>query len=265
MAYPQIGLALALLFSLVDPPTASALDTSATGPYARALRAHTLSTPALAGTEVDYEALRESDLWREVMSDLERTPPASLETRAQKLAFWINAYNIYAIDMVVQQGPVASIRDIGSFFRPVWNRTVGRIGDKARSLYEIENEILRPMDEPRLHGAIVCASLSCPPLRRTPYDAASLDAQLDEQMRRWLSDPRKGVNLDRENERLGLSRIFDWHARDFFEAGGTLRFIGPFLEPEDRAWLAQQGGDAKVYFLPYDWALNGVATAGNKN
>jgi hypothetical protein len=87
----------------------------------------------------------------------------------------------------VRHPGIASIRDIGSLLRPVWNREAGRVGRRARSLGEIEHEILRPLGDPRIHGAIVCASVSCPPLRREPFAAARLDAQLDDQMRRWLA------------------------------------------------------------------------------
>jgi hypothetical protein len=86
--------------------------------------------------------------------------------------------------------PIDSIRSIGSFFSPVWKKTAGEIGGRSYTLYEIEHEILRPMGEPRIHAAIVCASLSCPPLRREPYRAAELEAQLEDNVRRWLADPR---------------------------------------------------------------------------
>ena len=253
------GLALAL------PGPLLALDTSATGPWARALREHTVATRGLAGTEVDYKTLRGSAVWREVVADLERTPLASLETRSQKLAFWINAYNIAAIDLVVQQGPVESIRDIGNFFFPVWKRDAVQIGGKARSLDEIEHDILRSLDDPRIHGAIVCASLSCPDLRRTPYRADPIDRQLDEQMRTWLANPEKGARIDRANDRIALSRVFDWFASDFEHAGGTLSFVGPFLSPGDRAWLARNRRTVRVRFLSYDWDLNRVATTPREN
>ena len=261
---PWRAILLASLASFL-PALALGLDTTPAGPYATVLREHTKATDDLAGTRVDYGALVRNPLWQRVIADLEKTPLDSLRTREENLAFWINAYNIYAIDWMVRNHPVQSIRDIGNFFRPVWKRTVGRIGGSDRSLDEIEHAILRPLGEPRVHGAIVCASLSCPPLRRTPFEAASLGAQLDEQMRVWLENPRKGAAFDRTARRLGLSRIFDWFAADFVAAGGTLRFIGPYLAPDDRAWLASHPDDVTIYFLPYDWASNGVATTGKEN
>jgi len=257
--------ALFACLALAVPGPLFALDTSSGGPWARALREHTVSTRGLAGTEVDYKALRSSAVWPEVIADLERTPLASLETRSQKLAFWINAYNIAAVDLVVKHGPVQSIRDIGNFFFPVWKRDAVRIGGNARSLDEIEHDILRKLDDPRIHGALVCASLSCPDLRRTPFEAGRIGAQLDEQMRTWLANPEKGARIDGEGERIALSRVFDWFAGDFEPAGGILRFVGPFLSPDDRAWLAQIRRTVGVRFLPYDWDLNRVATTPREN
>ena len=112
------------------------------------------------------------------------------------------------------------------------------------------------MGEPRIHAAIVCASVSCPSLAREPYHAESLDAELDAALERWLADPRKGSRLDAERGVLVLSPIFDWFADDFAAAGGVLPFVAPHLPEATRAWLTQHGGRARLEFFDYDWSLN---------
>jgi hypothetical protein len=226
--------------------------------YARVLAAHTRAVPDTAGVRVDYAALRGSADWRAVVASLAASDPTRLASREERIAFWIDAYNVLAIDLVVQGGPVASIRDLGSLLRPVWKREAGRIGGRAYTLDEIEHGILRKAGEPRIHAAIVCASVSCPSLAREPFRAATLDAQLAAALRRFLADPRKGARLDPERGVLTLSPIFDWFADDFAPAGGALAFVRPSLPEATRAWLAQHEGRVALDWFDYDWSLNGL-------
>jgi hypothetical protein len=208
----------------------------------------------VASTRVDYAALQGSADWERLLASLRGTDPARLATRAERLAFWINAYNVLAIEVVRRHYPVESIRDVGNLLRPVWKRPAGEIGGRPYTLDEIEHAILRPLGEPRIHGAIVCASLSCPPLRREPYRAADLDAQLDDNVRRWLADPRKGARLERAAGTLWLSPIFDWFAEDF--GGDVLGFVARHLAQDDAAWVRAERGSLRVRRLDYDWGLN---------
>ena len=201
---------------------AAALDRAL---YGELLERHTRAVTDTAGTRVDYGALRGDPDWRRLVGTLEASDPAELADREARLAFWIDAYNVLAIDWIVREGPVESIRDLGNFLFPVWKKTAGRIGGREVSLHEIEHETLRPMGEPRIHFAIVCASTSCPSLRREPFRAAALDRQLDEQTRAFLADPRKGMALDRDARRLALSKIFDWFEEDFGGRDGVLDFV----------------------------------------
>jgi hypothetical protein len=246
--------AVAALLALTAQPSI-AFDP---GGYGRILEAHTQEVSDTAGVRVDYEALRGSSGWRSVVASLAASDPSALTTRSARLAFWINAYNVLAIDLVTRNWPVASIRDIGSFLRPVWKREAGRIGGRAYSLDEIEHGILRPLGEPRIHAAIVCASVSCPSLARTPYRATELDAQLDASLARWLADPRKGSRLDAGAGVLRLSAIFQWFADDFDAAGGVLPYLTPHLPEATRRWLAAHGGKAELAYFAYDWSLNAL-------
>jgi hypothetical protein len=227
--------------------------------YARLLAEHTVATSDTAGTRVDYRALGRSAAWEKLVFQLGRARPERVQDRRETLAFWINAYNILAIQTVLEGYPVESIRDIGSFLRPVWKREAGRVAGQPITLHTIEHEILRKLGEPRIHAAIVCASTSCPSLSRTPYTAVEVDAQLDAAVRNWLASPTKGVRIDRAGKDVRLSRIFDWFEDDFAAEGGVLGFVAAHLPEDDGAWLRAHRDDVDVEYFDYDWTLNDVS------
>ena len=226
--------------------------------YGRLLQRFTREVTDTAGVRVDYRGLARAPAWKRLIANLENTDPTDLASREAKLAYWINVYNILAIDLVVQYDPDESIRDIGSFLRPVWNRRAGTIAGRDYSLGEIEHEILRPLNEPRIHTAIVCASVSCPTLRREPWTAAGLDGQLDSGLRRFLGNPDKGARFDQAGGRLWLSRIFDWFAEDFESRGSVRTYLVPYLPDAAGSWLRGDGADARLRYLDYDWKLNAL-------
>jgi len=248
---------LALCLGLAASPALAALDTPL---YTALLERHTRAVDDLARVRVDYTGLRADPDWKRLVASLATADPAGFASRAERIAFWANAYNILAIDLVIAHYPVASIRDIGSLFRPVWKQPAGVVGGRSYSLDQIEHGIVRPLGDPRSHVAVVCASLSCPPLLREPWRADRLDAQLDAALRRWLADPRKGARIDRARSRVALSRIFDWFEEDFEPAGGALAFVAAYLPSDDAAWLRAQGSRVSVDYLDYDWRLNDLAT-----
>jgi hypothetical protein len=209
-----------------------------------------------AGVRVDYAGLRAEARWPALLAGLAAAEPPPEARRAERLAFWIDAYNVLAIDVVVKHYPVASIRDVGSLLRPVWGRPAGTVGGRTVSLGEIEHEILRPMGEPRIHAAIVCASTSCPSLRREAFRGSRLDAQLEDALRAFLADPRKGSRLDARAGVLYLSPIFDWFAEDFEPFGGVRAYLAPRLPAEAARALAERGDALRLRYLDYDWALN---------
>jgi len=195
---------------------------------------------------VDYAGLRADPRLTEAIAAAENFSTSRLATREERLAFLINAYNLYALALVARHWPLESIKDIGSLLRPVWKRPAGRLDGKSVSLDELEHARLRTLGEPRIHFAIVCASVSCPDLRPEPYTAATLDAQLDDQVKVFLANPAKG--LRREGNTLRVSRIFDWFEDDFDAAGGVTAFIAGYLP-------LPRGVDVDAA-LPYDWSVN---------
>ena len=114
------------------------------------------------------------------------------------------------------------------------------------SLDELEHDILRKLGEPRIHFAIVCASVSCPDLRREPYTAALLEVQLEEQVRGFLANEAKGLRL--EGRQARVSKIFDWFAEDFSGVGGVAAFI--------RRYRPLPAAVAVEADLDYDWSVN---------
>jgi len=196
---------------------------------------------------VDYHEIKASPLLRKAVAKIEAFKPSELSSKEERLAFYINAYNIYAIKMVVDHLPLKSIKDVGSFFSSVWKKDIGRIDGQVISLDEIEHDILRPMGEPRIHMAIVCASVSCPDLRQEPYTAKNLSHQLDDQSKSFLRNAKKGLNVN--GNELYISKIFDWFEDDFDAVGGVKQFVlshRQSLHPNVKI---------KSY-LPYDWNLN---------
>jgi len=259
------GLACALLTIAFGAPGSAAPTATSrlagfdVDAFAEILRAHTRAVDDVAGTRVDYAALRESEALRRVVASLERARPSSLAgDRAATLAFWINAYNVLAIDLVAKHWPVGSIRDLGSFFSPVWDREVVTIEGRALSLGAIEHEILRPIGDPRIHAAIVCASTSCPSLAREPYRADTIDAQLSAAMRRFLEDSRKGLAIDRDALEVRTSKIFSWFEDDFASAGGPLLAIADSLGGEAGDWLRTNARRVDVDHFDYDWTVNAL-------
>ena len=204
---------------------------------------------------VNYKNLKSDEKFKKLISKLNSARENSLKTRDEKLAFWINTYNILATKMVADRFPIKSIKDAGSIFSPVWKKIAGHVAGQERTLNEIEHEILRKMDEPRIHVAIVCASVSCPDLRLEVFKAGSLNEQLNDQMKQFLQSPEKGMRIDKSSNRVYLSLIFKWFKEDFESRGGVLKFISNYVSPEVIKELVDSRID--VSYLDYNWGING--------
>ncbi len=203
---------------------------------------------------VDYKKLAKDPAYTKLIKDLEKATLSTLKTKYEKLAFWINVYNIMAAKMVLDNYPVKSIKDAGSLFTAVWKKPVGVVAGKQRTLNEIEHEILRKMGEPRIHVAIVCASVSCPDLRKEAYSADKLNSQLDDQMKQFLANSKKGLRVDAKKGRIYLSSIFKWFEEDFEPKGGVRTFIAPYSPETLQASV--KNDQLRVSYLDYDWGLN---------
>lgn len=204
---------------------------------------------------VDYPSLKKDPLFSDLASRLKSYPLESLDSEKSKLTFWINVYNVLAAKMITDHYPIESIKDAGSLFKSVWKQPAGKVGGKERTLNDIEHEILRKMNEPRIHVAIVCASVSCPDLRLEAFTVEKLNEQLDDQMRKFLQSREKGMKLDEKNNRVYLSSIFKWFKADFDDKGGVLRYISQYVPEDEKKVL--NNSKLKVSYMDYNWKING--------
>ncbi len=198
---------------------------------------------------VDYQALKANGKLEAAYQQITHFPTKNLANKDEKLAFYINAYNILALKTVVGHWPLDSIKDVGNLISPVWGKTAGSIDGNNVSLDDIENKTLRPLGEPRIHFAIVCASVSCPDLRDTPYTAAKINSQLDEQAKKFLANADKGLHVDKE--RIHVSKLFDWFGKDFKALGGVEAFIRQYRTDLPKLPIKED--------INYDWDVNGIS------
>ena len=166
---------------------------------------------------------------------------------AEQIAFLTNIYNAETLQYIIDNYPLDSIKDLGGLLSSPWGKkNVILFGEKT-TLNSIEHEILRQdYDEPRIHFALVCAAISCPPLRREAYTGARLDAQLDDQARTFLAESSKNRI---EGDTVYLSSIFDWYGKDFGKGDEALKKA---LNP----WFKADISDKKIEYTDYDWSLN---------
>jgi len=247
----------ALAPALVATPAAGEGDA-----YARLLATH-IRPGVISGIRlhaVDYRAVKADPDYAGALADLAAARPDA-RPEPDQFAFWVNAYNLLAIKAVLDQYPVSSIRDGGSLFQSIWKKPVGTVDGREYSLDDIEHGILRKrFREPRVHFAIVCASLSCPDLRREPYRGATLGAQLDAAARGFLENPTKGLVPGTDGRSARVSSIFKWFRDDFGGAGGVAAFIKARAGPAVAARLTGLT-DAGLTYLDYDWSLNDTVRA----
>ncbi len=225
----------------------------------------TLLKAHMVGSKVKYAALKEDradlDLY---VKDLGTVTLAEFDkwSRGDKYAFWINAYNAFTVQLIVDHYPLKSITDIKKDGKDAWNSPLAPLGHlapklkRARlTLNDIENEILRPTyKDPRIHAAVNCAAISCPPLAPEAFRAEDLEKQLNRQTDAWLADKTRN-QFDKKDGRVKLSKIFEWYADDFKLGGrGPAMWLAKNAPREHREWLAT--GDVKVEYLEYDWKLN---------
>lgn len=199
---------------------------------------------------VDYEGfIRDSTSFADYLTLLSEHPPGKNWSEAEKLAYWINAYNAFTVRLILDHYPLKSIKDIGDglpMINSPWDIKFFKIGKTPFDLNTIEHEILRKQfEEPRIHFAINCASFSCPKLRNEAFTAQHLDFQLDDQIRNFLSNPDKNRFTTEKNS---LSKIFNWFSSDFTQQTDLLGFIQLYKPDLNR--------ELQMEYMEYNWALN---------
>lgn len=179
-------------------------------------------------------------------------PDRNTWTKNQQLAYWINAYNAFTVKLIVDNYPVKSIRDLGPalkipMIKDVWHYKFFKIGGIESSLDEIEHSILRKeFDEPRIHFAINCASVSCPPLLNEAFVAEKIESQLTKVTTSFINDSsRNKITSDQAQ----ISSIFSWFKGDFIKKGTLIDFLNTYSKVKLKS-------SAKISHLDYNWNLN---------
>ncbi len=197
---------------------------------------------------VNYDDLKSNrnslDMYLESLSEVtEREFNAWNENN--QLSYLINLYNAATLQLIVDNYPVDSIRDIGNIFRGPWDQKVVSLFGEMITLDNLEHDIIRvDYDEPRIHMVLVCAAIGCPPLVSEAYEGSTLIEQMDTQSHAYLHS-EKGFVLDREKGTVYLSSIFKWYGDDFDSVKGFAeQYSGENLDGLSIKWL------------DYDWSLN---------
>jgi hypothetical protein len=220
-------------------------------------------------SRVDYAGFaKDHAQLKAVLDDYSKVTRAEFDSwsKPQQQAFLINAYNAFTVELILTRYPdLKSIRDLGSFVSKPWSKKFFKLFGQDSYLDFIEHEMLRKegvYDDPRVHVGVVCASIGCPMLRNEAFTAERLDAQMEDGMRRFLSDHTRN-RYNPQTKKLEMSRIFDWYGKDFEKGhqgytsvkATAARYADLLADrPEDRAAVRDQKAD--VVFLDYDWSLN---------
>jgi hypothetical protein len=206
---------------------------------------HTLLQKHVNSTgKVDYKGFQKDraalDAYLKLLSD---NPPQNNWSRDEKMAYWINAYNAFTIDLIADHYPLKSIMDLDG--GKTWDVPRITLGGKKYSLNQIENDILRPQfQDARIHFVINCAARSCPPLWNQAFTAKNLSSALDQRTRTFINDPQYNTL---KGKTPAVSKIFEWYAADFGDLRTFLNRYGKVKIPEG----------AKIGFQEYDWGVNG--------
>jgi hypothetical protein len=175
------------------------------------------------------------------LNEFVKKHPNELWTKNETLAYWINAYNAFTIKLIIDNYPVKSINDISQ----PWDKKFIPINGKSISLNYIEHEILRKMNEPRIHFAINCASISCPKLLNEAYVPETLDGQLDNAAKEFINSNKNKLT----SGNIKISKIFKWFKKDFETNGSIIDFINNYSE-------IKLSSKEKIGYLDYNWSLN---------
>jgi hypothetical protein len=241
-----------VLASFITAPNTTTRNTAA--PVDHTAFDALLKKHVTAKGRVSYTGFKADEkAFNQYLESLSKNAPIDQLSKNEQMAYWINAYNAYTIRLILDNYPLESIKDIGPknqipFVNTPWAKKFFTIGGTKMSLDNIEHGTLRKkFNDPRIHFALVCASISCPPLRNEAYTAAKLDAQLDDQGRDFLNDPTKNkVGKDKAE----LSNYFNWYKGDWKQNGqSVVKWVNKYA-------TTKMTDNTDVSFLDYNWKLN---------
>ena len=193
---------------------------------------------------VDYEGFKnDQEQLTTYLTALSSNPPNEEWKVQELLAYYINLYNAYTVDLIVKNYPVKSIKDING----AWTKAIVPVGNRTMSLGGIENGVLRKMDEPRIHFAINCASISCPKLMNKAYTPTAINEQLDEAASEFINSDKNMISPTS----VKLSHIFKWYEKDYKtpSVNSVIEYINQYSDTKINK-------NATIEYLDYDWNLN---------
>lgn len=259
-------LLLLLALSLGNTSFAGEFDHNYTA-WNSLLAKHVKWLPDNKQTAVDYAGFqKDRQALKTVLNDWSSVSQADFNgfSKNQQMAFLINAYNGFTIELILTKYPkIKSIKEIGGVFSSPWKQEFFTLLGQKHHLDWIEHEQLRPKyKEPRVHAAVNCASIGCPALRNEAFTATKLNAQLDDSMRRFLSDPSRNRV---KNGELQVSPIFKWFAEDFEKGHQGFKEVKDVfakwakdMDPTPEIVDKIASKSLPVTYTEYDWSLNDI-------
>ncbi|CAM1359159.1 conserved hypothetical protein [Tenacibaculum sediminilitoris] len=198
---------------------------------------------------VNYQGFKTDEAQLQVyLNHLTSTKPQKSWSVAKTKAFWVNAYNAYTIQLILDNYPLKSIMNIKKNGKNAWEIPFAKVGGKTYTLNQIEHEILRKKySDPKIHVAVNCASGSCPQLPNCAFTEKNYESKTTLLMKRFINDSSR--NKISENK-VQLSKIFEWFQEDFTKEGNLIDFLNKYSKTKINP-------KAKVSYLKYDWSLNG--------
>lgn len=197
---------------------------------------------------VDYKSFKkDEEKLATYISYLQETTPQESWSNNKQKAFWINAYNAYTLQLILENYPLNSIMDINKNGKTAWKIPFAKVGGETYTLDYIEHEILRKkLFDPRIHVGVNCASISCPKLANTAFTENNIDATLENLMKAFVNDNTR--NKIAKNT-IEISSLFDWFTEDFTKNSSLIAYLNTYSETKINS-------DATISYLKYDWSLN---------
>ena len=263
----QHSLVLVLVLLLGSNQMLIAFDHSA---WDKLLRENVIVINGGQVTQVDYDGfLRQRSELKEYLKSLSEIPKADFNEwdKSRQLAFLINAYNAWTIELVLTRYPkLRSIRQIGLLPISAWRKDIVELFNTKYSLDEVEHGMIRAegiYNEPRIHFAVNCAAIGCPALRPEAFVGEKLEEQLEESTKLFLADKTRNYS---DGGKLYISSVFDWYGEDFEKGWQGINSVAQFLylyaeelrldeEMKEKLFTNQ----LELHYLKYDWNLNRTA------
>lgn len=263
-AWPRL---LLLLLPLLLASAAALAAPPSDATWTHLLQRHVVVIDGGHGSQVDYAGMRrDQDQLDAYTHQLSAVTPARFNRwgRHDQMAFLINAYNAFTVQLVLTRWPkLSSIKDLGSFFSSPWKKDFFTLLGRRSDLDQIEAKLRSSTyADPRVHFALNCASIGCPMLQRHAYVGEQLDRQLDAAMRRFLGD-RTRNRYDPARDVLEVSKIFDWYGGDFERPpyGSVAALLAQHaaqLSTDPKVVARIRAQRVSIDYLPYNWHLNGL-------